>query len=321
MRLTDAAERVFARHETFHPRYGWFRKAYAFVSDDPTIFQCRDAPLKMGVGKNMVRAIRFWGTAAKLIEGRSDARSRRSAGMVPTALGHMLFGEDGWDPYMEEPATLWLLHWLLLAPPCWLPIWWIAFNEFGAVEFNEKELEGVVVTKLEAAAGWKMPHLSSVRKDVSALLRTYTPADHASRRGIDDILNCPLRELGLIGRSEATKRHRFTIGAKSTLTAAVIVFSAMDYIARTNPNSHTAMLSHLTQDPGGPGRAFKLTEQNLREAIESVAAKSTRIELVTVGGASQLSWSGNPRDIATAVLDDYYARSRCLSPNVDGAAV
>ena len=34
MRLVDAAKPTFARHETFHPRYGWFRKAYSHVSAD-----------------------------------------------------------------------------------------------------------------------------------------------------------------------------------------------------------------------------------------------------------------------------------------------
>ena len=28
MRLDEACEPIFARHETFHPRLGWFRKAF-----------------------------------------------------------------------------------------------------------------------------------------------------------------------------------------------------------------------------------------------------------------------------------------------------
>ena len=308
MRLVEAAEPVFARHETFHPRYGWFRKAYAFVGDNPRIFVRPDAPVQMGVGKNMVRAIRFWGTAAKLITENPDSRPRRSASMVQTDLGDKLFGEDGWDPYMEEPATLWLLHWLLLAPPCSLPVWWVAFNEFHAVEFDDNELERVVLAQLQFAVDWKTPHRSSIRKDVRALLRTYTPADGSARAGIDDILDCPLRELGLIGRSQATDRYRFTTGAKPTLPAAVVAFAAMDYVARTNPGRSTVTLSHLAQESGGPGRAFKLMESDLREAIASVAGESARIELVAVTGAAQLSWSGSPCDIAIAILDDYYDR-------------
>ena len=30
--------RSFARHETFHPRYGWFRKAYSVAAQDPYVF-------------------------------------------------------------------------------------------------------------------------------------------------------------------------------------------------------------------------------------------------------------------------------------------
>ena len=97
------AERSFARHETFHPRYGWFRKAYAFVADDGHDFNQEDAPVIIGVGKNMVRAIRFWGLAAKLIVRGQQSRRPRTPSLVPTRRGRALFGEQGWDPYMEDP--------------------------------------------------------------------------------------------------------------------------------------------------------------------------------------------------------------------------
>ena len=131
---------MFARHETFHPRYGWFRKAYRFAAADPHVFSREDAPVRIGVGKNMVRAIRFWGLAAKLIEEKERTSKSRASEWIPTALGDALFGESGWDRYMEDPGTLWLLHWLLLAPPSLLPVWWIAFNDFPAVEFDDDDL-------------------------------------------------------------------------------------------------------------------------------------------------------------------------------------
>ncbi len=308
MRLVEAAEPIFARHETFHPRYGWFRKAYSSVGRDPKMFAREDAPIQLGVGKNMVRAIRFWGKAAKLIEEDPGSRPRRSASMIRTDLGNRLFGEHGWDPYMEEPATLWLLHWLLLASPCHLPVWWLAFNEFHAIEFDDDELEQVICTQLQVAE-WRTPHRSSIRKDVRALLRTYTPAVRSSRTGIDDILDCPLRELRLLGRSEATERYRFATGAKPSLPAAVVTFAAMDYVDRTAPETRTVTLSHLAQESGGPGKALRLTENDLREAIGSVVAASARIELANVAGVSQLTWCGSPRSRALAVLDDYYGRS------------
>ena len=303
MRLVEAAKPTFARHETFHPRYGWFRKAYAVTERDPQIFTHVDAPVLIGVGKNMVRAIRFWGLAAKLI-----VEDRQGPGLVPTKFGHELFGESGWDPYMEDPGTLWLLHWQLLAPPSLLPVWWIAFNEFHPVEFTDEALDHIVAVGLESVGGWTKPHPSSLKKDVSALLRTYAPAERSKRTGrsIDDRLDCPLRELGLIRRSQATGSYRFVLGTKPTLPPEIVSYAALDYLVRTETGGNTATLSRLTHEPGAPGHAFKLTEADMFDALQQTATTTNALELASPTGAPQLSWSGDPATVANEVLSSYY---------------
>ena len=302
MRLVEAAKPTFARHETFHPRYGWFRKAYAVTKRDSQIFTRVDAPVLIGVGKNMVRSIRFWGLAAKLIE------DRQGPGLVPTKFGHALFGESGWDPYMEDPGTLWLLHWQLLAPPSLLPVWWIAFNEFHPVEFTDEVLDHAVTVGLDSVGGWAKPHPSSVRKDVNAMLRTYAPAERSKRSGnsIDDLLDCPLRELGLIRRSQATGSYRFVLGAKPTLPPEIVSYAVLDYLARTDTGGNTATLSRLAHEPGAPGHAFKLAEADLFAALQQTATTTNALELASPTGAPQLSWSGDPADVANEVLSSYY---------------
>ena len=315
MRLTEAAEPTFARHETFHPRYGWFRKAYNFAAEDPRIFTREDAPVRLGVGKNMVRAIRFWGLAAKLIEPNRQCSNSRVPDLVPTRLGHELFEVSGWDRYMEDPGTVWLLHWLLLARPCRLPVWWLAFNEFHPVEFTDDDLEAATTAHLGAVAGWTAPHASSVKKDVSALLRTYAPAARSARTGVDDLLDCPLRELNLIGRSAATNRYRFSLGAKPTLPSAVLAYSVLDFVAHTDTGGSTVTLSRLAHESGAPGKAFKLTEGEIQASLEPIINESAAIALTTTTGDVQLSWSKDPREVATEVLDRYYGRSSssCVS--------
>ena len=308
MRLLDAAKPMFARHETFHPRYGWFRKAYRFTASDPHIFSREDAPVRIGVGKNMVRAIRFWGCAAKLIEEKEGTSNRRSSDLIPASLGEGLFGESGWDRYMEDPGTLWLLHWSLLAPPSLLPVWWLAFNDFHAVEFDDDDLVTAVRTQIETVAEWNTPHLSSLKKDVGAMLRTYAPAERTGRSSIDDILDCPLRELNLIGRSVGTNRYRFALGAKPTLPAAILGYAALDYSARTSAGGNTVTVGRLVHEPGAPGRVFKLNEDEFLAGIEPLARETDAIALTTSTGAVQLSWSGKPSEIATEILDRYYGR-------------
>ena len=309
MRLVDAAKPTFARHETFHPRYGWFRKAHAFVANDPRIFISEDAPVRIGVGKNMVRAIRFWGLAAKLIEEDLHSSNRRAPNLIPTSFGRRLFGDNGWDRYMEDPGTLWLLHWMLLAPPTLLPVWWLAFNEFHAVEFTENDLDAAIAVHLDAAGEWTIPHWSSVTKDISALLRTYAPAEQSGRTGIDDLLDCPLRELNLIGRSAVTNRYRFALGAKHSMPPEIVAYAALDYIARTGSKGNMITLGRLTHESGAPGKIFKLGEGELVEALEATVQETDAIDLTMSTTAIQLVWSGEPCEIATEILNRYYACS------------
>ena len=229
--------------------------------------------------------------------------------MAPTEIGERILSLDGWDPYLEDPASVWVLHWLMLAPPCLLPVWWLAFNEFHAIEIAEEELERVISTQLKFASDWQKPSTSSIRKDVRALLRTYAPVAAADLVKIDDRFNCPFRDIGIMTRARGSSRYRFVSGAKPTLPSAVVAFAALDFVERTNPGTSTVTVSHLAHVPGGPGRVFKLSEGDLLLALTSFIAKSKRIELVSLAGASQVTWSDRPGEIAHSILDDYYAES------------
>ena len=307
MRLELACEPAFARHETFHPRYGWLKKAVDGATEDPTVFQSEDAPVRLGVGKNMVRAIRFWASAARLLTPAPNPEQPRRPLSVPTVLGERLLGTGGWDPYLEDPATLWLLHWLFLAPGSRLPVWWIAFSEGTAIEFTEEQLLERVSGELDATGAWAGPHPSSVAKDVSCLLRTYAPRTGAGRERLEDVLDCPFRELGLIRVSDAdTTRFRFTVGAKRSLPAEIIAYAGLDFLARTDPSARTAMVGRLMSESGAPGAIFKLSEQALVDALESVARKTGLFEVGGVAGAPQLALSADPGVLASAVLGSYY---------------
>jgi Protein of unknown function (DUF4007) len=124
-----ADQPVFARHETFHPRFGWLKKGFDRASRDAGIFLEDDAPVRLGVGKNMVRSIRYWCSAFKLL--RDDQ---------PTDFGRQLLGQDGWDTYLEDPASLWLLHWKLLESPSSATAWNFIFNSFRLAEFTVEDL-------------------------------------------------------------------------------------------------------------------------------------------------------------------------------------
>lgn len=308
-RLNDACKPAFARHETFHPRYGWFRKAVeaaernVFGGDS---FNAEDATVELGVGKNMVHAIRMWGGAAKLLTEQSDAEKRHGQRMVPSLNGLALFGkEHGVDPYLEFPGTLWVLHWWMLRPTSQLPVWWLAFQRFGAVEFSEEDLLHFVVDEIERA-GWRKPSDSSIRKDVSCLLRMYS-ATAQGKTSIDDLLDCPMRDLGLLEPAWGERhRYRFQIGPKPSLPDLVLLYTCLDWMASEQSSSRTASVNRLAHAVGGPGRAFRLTETDMTSSLERAVAHIEGAQMSSSAGAPTLSCVDAPKDLASRVLAKYY---------------
>jgi hypothetical protein len=310
VRLEEACRPVFARHETFHPRWGWMKKAFDAAVSSPRAFNAEDATLKLGVGKNMVRSIRCWGHAAKVLTFSDDPHRPRLPMSVPSRIGTALFGAEGWDPYTEDPGTLWLLHWFLLAPRSEVPVWWAAFCEFSAVEFTDEQLTDYVTDQIEAVASWSTPHPSSVAKDVSCLLRTYAPSAGNDRlQAFDDLVDCPMRELSLLRRLDHTGRvYRFSVGSKSTLPAEVMLYACLDFLARTDSRAQTVTVSRLASEAGAPGRAFKVTETDLVDLLEEATRRTELVRLARPAGVAQLAFDGSSAAVATGVLRSYYRR-------------
>src|SRR5438477_7512764 len=102
----SSAQHTFSGHETFPFRYPWLKKGFDAVCDDGDVFLRDDAITTLGVGKNMVRSIRHWCLTAGVIETNQGGEEEGS--LRATKLGKVLFAKDGLDPYLEDPATLWL---------------------------------------------------------------------------------------------------------------------------------------------------------------------------------------------------------------------
>lgn len=311
-------EPVFARHETFHPRFGWLRKGVLAASEDAEVFSADDAPTRLGVGKNMVRAIRYWGRAFDVLHEAENRHRPRLPRTVTSNLGVTLFGADGWDPFLEEPATLWLLHWRLLRPPCIAPVWSLVFNKFAAVEFSEDDLLAFVSDL--SARTWEAVAGSSLRKDVACLLRMYARRPKA-RESIEDELDCPFRDLALIEPTTDTGVYRFVLGSKPTLPDDVIIYAALDFLAFSGASSRTVAVPRLASAPGGPGRAFKLTESALAEAVARYADRDdVPVRISNPAGVVQIAVAGDPAAIALDVLETFFAERTGTDRRFGGGA-
>ena len=126
---------IFSGHESFPIRFTWLTKAvrHCEPEKDRDLFSRPDAMVTLGVGKNMVRSMRSWGISTRMLEKEEQSRAAR---LRPTTLGALLFGTNGLDPFMEDPATIWILHWSL-ASNRHIATWFWTFNELRKRSLNE----------------------------------------------------------------------------------------------------------------------------------------------------------------------------------------
>jgi len=301
---------IFARHETFHPRYGWLKKGFDLATADQEIFIKDDAPVVLGVGKNMVKSIRYWSYAFKVLEEHRQTGSRSRA-YKPTPFGKALLSDAGWDPYLEDPASLWLLHWNLLKAPCYGTTWHYVFNIFYQNTFSAEDVLNALREFAEQSCFSNKPSFSSLNKDINCLLRMYVASIHKKILK-EDSLDCPFNELGLITYSAEGKHYSFNLGPKSNLPSHIIVAACLDYIAGIGHTAKTISVSRLCYEPGSPGLIFKLTEDSIYSAIETISEQNNDISLSETAGLVQFTFHKNPQVLFWEILNLYYTKGNLL---------
>ena len=270
--LSDSAYRGhFSGHETFPLRNLWLRKAYDAVSSEPggvskDVFSGADAIVRFGVGKNMVSSIRHWALVCQVIreaEGRFEA----------TDLGHYLFGPSGKDPYLDEPTTLWLLHWMMAGVPSRTTTWYYAFNYYTSQTFDRDSL-ATALLELCQERGWKRTSKNTIRRDVECFVRSYVLK--SDKKVSDDVIEPVLNELGLV-RSVGSSSFEFRRGPKPSLPDGLFNYALWDYWEREIGSQQTLNVERIAFDPGSPGRVFKLDENSLIERLSRIGETSANV--------------------------------------------
>jgi hypothetical protein len=298
------AEGFFARHETFCPRYGWLKKGFDGVTKDPYIFERPDAIERLGVGKNMVRAIRFWCIAFHLIEPDIESGPRRLAGrMRVTPFGSALLADDGWDPFLEDPASLWLLHWHLFSPPISAVTWSMAINLGHIGSFTLKELSQVLMEHKNSYSALPRCSDSSILKDASCFIRMYASPE----RQVSDEIECPFTDLGLLIPDDEKQAFRFNMSDKSRLPEEIFWAACFDYSHITQSASKTLSLNKTTYEFNSPGVVFKLSETDIGYRLERASRKfGEKVLFDEQYGNRQLFFESDAKSLYWQALHQYY---------------
>ena len=299
---------IFSRHETFHPRYLWLKKGFDKASQDSEVFTRDNAITVLGVGKNMVKAIRYWCSAFRVLD-EIQQKGKKGKQSVPSRFGRFLLDANGCDPYLEDLASLWLLHWNLIKSPCYATAWYCSFNIFNKNLFTAEDLLSSLQDYINRVFPTHKISESSLIKDVNCLLRMYVEQTN-QKIFKEDSIDSPFSELGLISNYGDTKHFIMNIGNKPGLVAEVIVATCLEFALSVEEGAKTISISRLLYEIGSPGLIFKLNESLLCDSIEQVSRQFKDISLSETAGLIQFSYTKDPLILAEDILNSYYGRRR-----------
>lgn len=282
---------TFSGHESFQCRQLWLKKGYDYIRSGKS-FNDDDAVVILGVGKNMVSSIRFWMKAFNLL----------SLDDKLTTFATKLLADDGYDPYLEDEASLWLLHYQLVNRE-FSSTYSIVFNELRRekIEFTRDNFIAFIKRKSETEKSLSVNE-KTLHEDFSVLSKMYLRSD-AQSKDKEDSFSGLLTELDLLKCFSKGKEEFFIIenNERPEIPDEVILYAILD----NETFDLSVNLNNIEHDYNGVGTVFALNRPGILSKIESIAAKHSYIVFNDHAGVKELQFKKKPS--ALSILDKYYA--------------
>jgi hypothetical protein len=289
---------VFSGHETFPMRYGWLKKVYdaclpiekkkkgSIIRD---LFNNGEAIVTLGVGKNMVSSMRHWAIYSSLLDFDENKN------LVINEFAREIFEDTGFDPWLENYATLWFIHWNLVAKKhrsnhLYTYLWF--FNYLNGNTFDKNTLFARIIESLKTF-GLKTPSDSTLRRDIECFLGIYSSRNNKEKTD-EDSIESPLTELELI--TPLVRRNLFQInrGIKPTISIYTFLFALFKFWDYYSPNSKTLSFESICYNFMSPGRIFLLNEDAIVEYLQKLSDETRgTFEYTETAGMKQIILNSN----------------------------
>lgn len=251
----------FRAHDTFFIRKGWLSKGMRCVERKPDVFIAHDEnPMDvLGLGANMVKAVRYWLQAVGLTEEPSKGKREQSF----TEFGRLVFD---YDTYLEEPGTLYLLQYKLASQKEEATAWYFFFNEFSMSEFSREDFVQALQKYIVMEDSETEYALRSLNDDFQCIINTYLPRYKTSPGKIspENNIDCPFGELGMLDiMNKRKKTYRKSIPTSESLNSLVVLAVILD-----NAKGRTEIsLNEMLTAPCNIGKVFNLDSITMLDVL------------------------------------------------------
>lgn len=253
----------FRAHDTFFIRKGWLYKGIKNILIQPDVFISKtENPMDvLGIGANMVKAMRYWLQAVGLTTEPTSGRRTQTL----TEFGRIIYDND---KYIEEMGTLWLLHYKLTTAIEEATAWYFFFNEFTLSEFNREDF--ILAINNYIRLNGDVVSERSLEDDFNCIINTYVPRIKSNPEKLqpESNIDCPLGELGLIDiASKKEKQYKKSYPKKDTIHPLILLSVIID----NAEGQKEIKIASLQNDSKNVGKVFNLdiiTLTNLLYKIE-----------------------------------------------------
>lgn len=288
----------FSGHESFICKHFWLKKGYDYIVQNND-FNSESAVIGLGVGKNMVTSISYWLKAFGMLESNNTR----------TELANNIFDEKiGYDPYIENLATVWLLHYSLIKTNK-ASVYGLFFNEFrkGRTDFTKEQFLSYIRRVLEGE-GQKNINANTINADISVFIRNYLkPLYKETKIDIEEDFSSLMIDLDLMKSYKAENAegkivdwYKVENSIQVDLPAEIILFSILD----NDAYGKSISFKELLVGPNSPGNIFALNEEGLYQKLDTIVKKNKGLTYTETAGIRelQIKSSINKWDI----LNGYY---------------
>ena len=287
---TDTIKYTFSGHDSFQCRQLWLKKGYDYIKSQKS-FNDEDAVVKLGVGKNMVSAIRYWMKAFNIIDSKDK----------PTEFGtKLLDDENGYDPFLEDEASLWLLHYQLIKTGL-ASTYSIIFNEFRKEKlFFNKDTFVNYLKRIREGDKSLIFNENTLADDFVVFTKMYRNEEET--KNVEDSFSGILSEIELLNTIGKGKDEQYQIenNERNKLPESVLLFSILD-----NSNyGNSISLNSLEHDNNSPASIFCLNRNGLTNKISEIVNDNKQITFTDNAGIKELQFKNKPN--AYLILDKYY---------------
>lgn len=246
----------FKGSESFAIRQGWFEKAlYIFhEKNSKNVFSNKDGVYYLGVGANMVLAIRYWLNAAGIYNTKAAKL---------TDFGNMIFEKD---PYLEKTATWWLVHYNLATNINECPIFYSIFNGVDISSKNKESLVNDIKKYFKEQRSYDV-NPKYVEDDLSVFLKSYCVDDEEICKNPEENTTCPLTALGLFEKTE-NECYGKKKPSKNNLTYKIIYYSLLNVYNKQTDLNFT--IDGALSIEKGPGKVFNLDRHSMLAFVEEM---------------------------------------------------